>query len=45
MQAIPDEFEAWSGLDDEFYKLNTDEMVARYVRANSAQFDCPTQGL
>jgi hypothetical protein len=45
MKSIHDEFEAWSHLDDRFYELPFDELVARYVRSNATHFDCPTQRL
>jgi len=43
MSSLSNEWDAWSSLDDEFYKLPLDERVTRYIRANSAQFDSPTQ--
>jgi hypothetical protein len=43
MASVPNEYEAWSALDDEFYKLPLDLAVTRYIRANSAAFDSPTQ--
>jgi hypothetical protein len=38
MQAIPDEFSAWSSDDDAFYKLDLDSSIARYIRTNRAAF-------
>jgi hypothetical protein len=43
MSSLSNEWDAWSSLDDEFYELPLDERVTRYIRANSAQFDSPTQ--
>jgi hypothetical protein len=43
MASLANEWDAWSDLDDEFYKLPLDERVTRYIRANSAQFNSPAQ--
>lgn len=38
MQAIADEFSAWSSLDDDFYKLDLAGIMARYIRGSSSAF-------
>lgn len=43
MERVPDEFNAWSTLDDEFYKMDMTSREARYIRANQAAFDSPLQ--
>ncbi len=45
MESIPDEWGAWSQLDDDFYKLSIDEELGPYVRAHSTQMDLPAQAL
>ena len=43
MERVPDEFDAWSTLDNEFYKMDMTPKEARYIRANQAAFDSPLQ--
>jgi hypothetical protein len=43
MERIPDEFHAWSTMDEEFYKLPIWTTEARYIRANQDAFDGPPQ--
>ncbi len=43
MAALPDEYEAWRVLDDEFYKLEIDRALGKYIRAHPQSFDSPGQ--
>lgn len=45
MAALPSEWDAWSEIDNEFYQLRTDELVARYIRAHAERIVCPPQTL
>ena len=45
MASLRDEWEAWSAIDDDFYKIPLDQLVARYIRAHAQQLDCPPQTL
>jgi hypothetical protein len=43
MASLPNEFDAWSTLDDEFYRLEIDQALAKYIRAHPESFDSPGQ--